>query len=210
MLKNIFIKCSELLNRNDIIQELKKSNSVDDISNAQIQSDVLKMTSYYNYVVSSIFSEYIDLTFNENLISDENNKIHYFNFSYNPLKILLVTDHSHKPVCANIFTGYILTNAPNKTFNVTYKYIPEEITEFSAELNIPKHLIKIVCYGIVSEFLACKNLYNESEFWKNKFMFELFKHKTQKDRRIKSTFRIWNNKLNLFCFQTSKTNFQNQ
>ena len=56
---------------------------------------------------------------------------------------------------------------------------------------LPKTIIKkVICYGIVSEAFACKNLFNESEFWKNKFLFEIFKLKTQKERRVKSTFTL--------------------
>ena len=32
--------------------------------------------------------------------------------------------------------------------------------------------------------------FDESEFWKNKFMLEIFKLKTKKERRLKSTFSL--------------------
>ena len=42
-----------------------------------------------------------------------------------------------------------------------------------------------ICKG-----LASKEKFTESEFWKNKFLYEIFKLKTKKERRIKSTFSL--------------------
>ena len=192
MLKNILIKSLEFLNQNESIKELKNADSIEKISTPQIQNDIIKLISFYNYTVGTLFHDYLDLTYNENLVSDSENKIFYHNFSFQPIKITLVTNQEHKPVCVKVFAGYVLTNSSNTTYNITYKYLPDEINNFTDKLNIPKHLAKIVCMGMVSEFLASKNLFNESDYWKNKFMFELFKFKTQKERRLKPLFKLWN------------------
>ena len=79
MIKEILIRSCEILNRNDIIQTLKSVNKTEEISNEQIQSEVYKLLSYYNFVASSIFQNYFELTFTDTLMSDEYNKIQYYN-----------------------------------------------------------------------------------------------------------------------------------
>ena len=191
MLKDILIKCSEILNRADITHALKSSNSIDDISNQQTQNDVIKLISFYNFVTISIFQSYIDLINTDTVVSDSSNKIYYYNLTFNPIEIISILDENNSHMSANVFSGYILTNSANKTYKVTYRYLPTEIKNFNSELNLPKIINKkIICYGIVSEFFASKNMFAESEFWKNKFMFEIFKAKTHKERRVKSTFKL--------------------
>lgn len=196
MIKEILIKSCEILNRNDIIQTLKSVNKTEEISNEQIQSEVYKLLSYYNFVASSIFQNYFELTFTDTLMSDEYNKIQYYNLSFEPLKILSIYDEKHNPLSARVFSGYILTNSANKTYKITYTYLPEDIKDIDCVSELPKIINKkIICYGVVSEYLASKNLFNESEFWKNKFMYEIFKLKTHKERKWKSTFSLWRNNL---------------
>lgn len=191
-MKDILIKCSEILNRSDITKVLKSVDSVDNISDSNIQDEVIKLIGYFNFVTHSIYQNYINLTRTETLKSDENNKIHYYNFSYNPIKIVSAFDENHNRLCATVLSGYILTNSANKTYNITYNYIPDEAKDLNSDVFLPKQLSKrIICYGIVSEFYACKNMFTESEFWKSKFLFEIFKLKTQKERRLKSTFSLW-------------------
>lgn len=191
MIKEILIKSCEILNRNDIVQSLKNVSKIENISNEQIQSDVYKLLSYYNFVVSSIFQNYFELRFTDTLVSDEYNKIQYYNLSFEPLKILSIYDERHNPLSARVFSGYILTNSANKTYKITYTHLPEDIKDIDSENEIPKLINKkIICYGIVSEYLASKNLFNESDFWKNKFMYEIFRLKTHKERKWKSTFSL--------------------
>lgn len=191
MLREILIKTCEILNKQDIIYELKNNDSVENITNTQLQSDVYKLISFYNFIVQSIFQNYIDMTHTENIISDENNRIEFYNLSYEPIEIISVSDDNRSHCCANVFCNYILTNQSNKKYTITYKYLPEELHDINDKLNIPKLLLKrIICYGIASEYFASKNLFKESDYWKNYFMYEIFKLKTHKERRLKSTFRI--------------------
>lgn len=191
MLKDIIVKCAETLNRNDIIKSLKYVSSIDEITDEQIQSDVIKIISYYNYISNAVFQDYIELTKSETIKSDENNKIQYYNFSHCPIKILAVADASGSNNCANVFSGYILTNAANKEYVVTYKYLPPEVHDLTDEVLLDKKINRrIISFGIASEYYASKNLFTESEFWKSKFLYEIFKFKTHKERRLKSNFRL--------------------
>ena len=191
MLKDIIVRCAETLNRNDIIKALKGVSSIDEIVDEQIQSDVIKIISYYNYISNAVFQEYIDLIATETITSDENNKIQYYDFKFHPIKVLSITDSIGANNCANVFSGYILTNAANKEFTVTYKYLPPEAHDLNEDVLLDKKINKrIISFGIASEYYASKNLFNESEFWKDKFLYEIFKLKTHKERRLKSNFHL--------------------
>ena len=189
MIKQLLKKCAELINRDDILDSLKTTDSVDDISNTTIQNDIIRLISYFNFVVSNIFENYINLTETESLVSDENNRIYFSLFKKKPIKIISVKNPSNTNTHYSLHASFINTNSPNTEFNVTYNFVPSEAKDLNDEFEIPYNLnTKIICYGIVSEFLASKDQFEKSEFWKNKFLYEIFKLKTKKERRLKSTF----------------------
>ena len=189
MVKQILTKCVELLNRDDILNELKNSTSISDITNNLIKNDVERLINYYNFTISNIFENYIFLEENELLLSDENNRIYFSNFKYKPIKIKNVLNTSMSSTNYTIHTTFISTNSQYTNYNIYYNYVPNEVSDINDEIT-HKNIIndKIVCYGVVSEFLASKDQYEKSEFWKDKFLFELFKLKTKKGRRLKSNF----------------------
>ena len=77
MLKHLLIKTAEIINRNDIISCLKTTNSIDEISDSSLQNEVCKLKNFYNFTVSSIYENYLDLTYTEKVKSDSEKKIHY-------------------------------------------------------------------------------------------------------------------------------------
>lgn len=199
MLKDFLIKCSELLNRDDIVQTLREVNDIDSIENAQIKNDVLRLISYYNFTVSTICENYYELTDTQSITSDENKKIYFYRLNFLPIKIISVFDEYDNPVVFDLFNDYILLSESNKNYNIYYAYVPQSIYNLNDEIQIPEYLcIRLVRYGVVSEFLASKNQFNESEFWRTKFMDEIFRTKNRRERRFKSTFCKWNNQINLF------------
>lgn len=191
MLKNILIKCAEMLNRNDMVKCLKTQTDIAKVSDESLQADLYRLINYFNFTTSTLFENYFDLSRSETLTSDSNNIIYYHNFSYTPVKILSVIDSLGNENSATVLTAHILTNKPKSKYKITYCYLPKELKNLTDELE-PFHerLSKVICYSIVSEFFACKNMYDQSEFWKNRFLFEVFKFKTKKERRLKSTFSL--------------------
>ncbi len=193
MLKNILIKTAEIINRDDLISALKKNNSVEEIQNESIKLDIYKMISYYNFISNDIFENYFSLFAKETLTSDENNRIYYSNLIHKPSKIISVKSSQDTSTLFTIYSTFISTNSPNSNYIVEYSYIPDDALNFDDTVTIPINLnIKTICYGIASEFLASKDQFEKSEFWKNKYLFEIFKSKIKKERRIKSTFWKWN------------------
>ena len=191
MLKNVLIKCAEILNRNDMVKCLKTQTDVSKVLDETLQADLYRLINYFNFTTTTLFENYFDLSRAETLTSDSNNIIQYHSFSYTPVKILSIVDSLGNENAATVLSAHILTNKPKSKYKVTYCYIPKELNNLTDELEVfHERLLKVICYGVVSEFFACKNMYNQSEFWKNRFLFEIFKLKTKRERRLKSTFSL--------------------
>lgn len=189
MLKNILIDCAELLSRDDILDTLKTINSLEDITNKQIKYDINRLIYFYNSTLYLACEDYLDLTYSEILKSDANNKIHYYKFEFDPVRILDIRNETGRIVKANITPTYLLVSSANTAYQITYKYLPNKVCDIYEKTQLPKNLsAKVLVYGIISEFLASKNQFSQSEFWQNKFLNGLFKIKNFKGRHLKSTF----------------------
>ncbi len=185
MLKDILLKTAELINRDDLIEGLNN-----DKNSQSIQNDIFRLISYYNYTLETLCENYFNLSNKQIISSDNNRKINYFNFTYKPLKILSVTKNN-KTVFFSEYAKYITVPEENTVYEITYKFLPERLTSLEDKTNLPHGITeRIICYGIASEFLASKNQYDKAEYWNNKFMFEIFKSKTSRDRKLKPTFTI--------------------
>lgn len=185
MLKDILLKTAELINRDDIITEL---NSDSTSHPTLIENDILRMISYFNYTMETLCDNYFNITNSQVLYSDKNRKISFLNFTYEPTKIEKVTKNE-KPVFYSEYVKYLSVPQAETSYEVTYKFLPEPINNLESNVTLPKGVTtKIICYGIASQFLASKNLTEQAEFWNNKFMLEIFKSKTSKNRKIKQTF----------------------
>lgn len=193
MLKDILLKTAELINRDDLIEGLNNKFS----NNPQsLQNDIYRLISYYNHTLETLCENYFNLTHTQEIFSNQNKKISFLNFKYEPTKIVKVTKNK-KPVFFSEYSKFITTPEANVLYEITYKYLPDRIVNLEENINLPRGITeKIICYGIASEFLASKDNITQSEFWYNKFMFEIFKSKTTKDRKIKQTFIIWKKSFN--------------
>lgn len=184
MLKDILLKTAEIINRDDLIEDLNNNDS------PSIKNDILRLISYYNYTLETLTDNYFNLIYKQTIHSNNNKQINYINFTYNPLKVLSVTKNG-KPVFFSVYSKYITVPEENVDYEISYKYSPKKVSNIEDEISLPYGISeKIICYGIASEFLASKNKFEESEYWNNKFMFEIFKSKTSQDRKIKQTFVI--------------------
>lgn len=191
MLKNLIIKCSDLVNRDDISLALKNTSSLDEIENQNIQSDIIRLIQYYNFTISNIYENYIDAYTTEEVTSNPDGNIFYSDLKYTPLKILSVSNNNFSENNIHISATKIETNSSNTKFKISYKYEPNQILDLNDEILLPLGINqKIVIYSMVSEFLASKDSFEKSEHYKNKFLYEIFKFKTKKERRLKQTFYL--------------------
>lgn len=188
MLKDIILKTAELINRDDITEQLKSQTQTNSNST---QNDILRLISYYNYTIEKLCENYFTIQNTQNIYSDKNRKISYLNFEFEPIKILSVLKNG-KPVLFSEYSKYITVPEANVCYEIVYKYLPDSAKNLEDKITLPKGVtIKTVCYGMASEFLASKNQIDQAEYWNNKFMLEIFKSKTSRNRKIKQTFFIW-------------------
>ena len=203
MLKKILIKCTQFLGRDDLSDTLNNIDDVDQIENSNVQNDILRLINFFNYTTNYICENYLDLSFSETFKTDSEGKIYFYNFYFSPVRILNVVSKSGKRVVFEITPSYMALKSANSEFFVTYKYTPNECLKLTDKPELPPDFnVEIICYGVVSEFLAAKGQYAESEFWKKKFLNRLFRSKIHKERRLKSTFLKWNKIQKFICLQT--------
>ena len=184
MLKNILIKTAEILNRDDIISELNSENS----NSSELQNDIFRLISYYNFTIEKLCENYFSISHTQSIHSDKNRKISFLNFKYQPLRIYSVTKNNKK-VFHSEFSKYILVPEACCNYEISYTYLPDHLTNLNDKVELPRGIsTKMICYGIASEFLACKNNIDKSEYWNNKFMLEIFKSKTSRERKLKQNF----------------------
>lgn len=190
LLKNILIKCCEILSRDDLKNDLLSYDSIEIIPNTQSQNDLIRLISYYNFITNDIFENYLDLITSEKLTTNNEGCISLDNLSNKPKKIISISING-RAICYSLFTTFIRCNYRNTQIEIQYSFLPKQLSLLNDNLPI-KHLCiqKTIVYGIVSEFFASKNQYNESEFWHAKFMQELFRLKIKKERRLMSTFEL--------------------
>ena len=185
MLKNILIKTAEIINRDDLISELNSETIT-----PSLQNDIMRLISYYNYTIEKLCENYFPFYYTQTIHSDKNRRINFLNFKYHPLKTISVTKEG-KPKFYSENFKYLTTTEACTEYEITYTYLPEPLNNLIDKINIPHGIsTKMICYGIASEFLACKNNMEKSEYWNNKFMLEIFKSKTSRDRKLKPTFYL--------------------
>lgn len=191
MLKNLLIKCASMSGREDLVSKIEQATSLADIS-SEFKNDVKLLIDCFNGVMSKTFEFYLELYTSENIVSNAEKQIVYSNFSKTPIRIESVEDENKNPVSNVIRCYYIEVPKANEKYVVNYRYIPKFIRDFSDDISyIDSRLETVFCYGIVSEFFASKGNYTESEFYEKKFLTSLFNLKTKKERRLKSTFSLW-------------------
>lgn len=185
MLKDILLQTAQLINRDDLIDALNNGSKSEATNN-----DLLRLISYYNFTIETLCQNYFFINHKQKIVSDKNRKINYLNFSYNPIKIISVSKNG-KPVFFSEYSKYLLVPEFNTEYEISYNYILDRVSNLNDNTIIPRGVSeKTICYGIASEFSASKNKKDEAEYWKNKFMLEIFKSKTTKNRTIKKTYSI--------------------
>lgn len=190
MLKNALLKCSLLLDRDDLYKEISSSEKIEEILNNQIKNDILKLINCYNFISNFIYEKYIDLVCVDTICSDSDRNIYFDFFSHKPIKIISAK-HESIDEYFSIFTNHIQVKTPNKKYMIEYKYVPCEVCNFDDEIICEQGLSDdILAMGIVAKFLASKGKFNESEYWNDKFMFKLFSLSSKKERRLKSHFNL--------------------
>ena len=159
MLKDILIKSAELLNRDDIINEV---NNPSQSENTALKNDIYRLISYFNYTVQFLCENFFPLETTDSISSDKNRKIYYSCFTYQPLKIISA-ESKERLYNFSEHSTYIMVPFQEQIFKIKYNYLPSPAKNLNEKYCLPLKINqKIIAYGITSEFLASKNLFEES------------------------------------------------
>ena len=93
MLKDIIIKCANILGRADIMDTLGRVNDLDSVEDTYIQADISKLISYFNFTVNSICEQYLELTDLDRVMANNEGKIFYHNFRQRQAPHILSSIH---------------------------------------------------------------------------------------------------------------------
>ena len=189
MLKDIIKRCAYLLNRIDISDTLVDVDEIEEIDDSEVKHDVLKLIDFYNSVSSSVFENYLELDFCEKILSNSESKISFDRFSKTPIKVLKVETENKNKVGFDCGVFDIIVPEPKRLYDVTYMFVPDRVYELESSTDfLPEIYQDIICYAVISEFLASISKYSESTYWREKFTSEIFKLNSKKERRVKSTY----------------------
>ena len=191
MLKDIIKRCAYFLNRDDIVKELDDADEIDEITDDKIKLEVLKLVDFFNIVSNSVFENYLELVFCEQILSNSDSQISFDRFSKIPVKVLNVETELGSTVNFSNNAFFVKVPSPKQLYSVTYRFVPGQLTELTDNTEfLPLIYQDIICYGILGEFLATISKFSESTYWKEKFTSELFKIKTRKERRVRSNYYL--------------------
>ena len=201
MLKDILIKCFTLTGRDDLAIRLSGYNKILDITDQDLLKEVQSLISHFNFVSHSTFEHYLEFEKSNLVSSNDNRQIDYSKLSSSPVFIKGVEDENYKKVNYTAKTEFLLVPMANTAYYVIYNAIPDEVTELTSDTSHLSSLTeKIIIFGTVSGYLASKGKFAESEYFEKKFFNEAFKIKSKRERRLKSTFCLWEKLLNFIIF----------
>ena len=189
MLKDILIKCFTLAGRDDIVSKISSCTKLSDIENGDTLREVQAMIGHFNFVTHSTFEHYLELEKCNLVSSNSSFQIDYGKLESSPILIKRVEDENYKSVRYSVKTEFVQVPRANTSYFVTYNSVPDEVLEMCDDTSfLSKTTEKIIIFATVSQYLATKGKFSESEYFEKKFFDEAFKIKSKKERRLKSTF----------------------
>ena len=139
--------------------------NLDDFENLDIQTkkDINLLISSANEVLSDIATEYLPLVSTEK-ITVKNGKFDLQTLSKQFYKMVDFSNGAYyKKDLDELF-------ANDGDYNITYKYLPSELTIENPEINFDERLtVYALSYGVAREYCMILGNYSESEMWDSKF-----------------------------------------
>lgn len=188
MVKDIINKLARMCNRNDIIFEISSLNSVSNIQDASIKSEVQLFIELYNAVAKLTFETYFELKKKDILCSNSSCEIPYYTFEHTPIKILEVESEKSEKVSFKAGASAIKLSSPNLNCVVTYCYVPSEVSDLTDETGYSKTFENLIISGVLSKYFTIKGRAEEGKKFEEMFLRESFLLNSKRERRLKSTF----------------------
>lgn len=140
----------------------------------EVKNQINQLIIFMNYVIREIAKDYFPLNFKETISSDQEGKIFYNKLKKTAIRIKDIKNFLDLSCHFEIFPEYVKVENPNTEYKIFYCYVPKNINNITEEVELPFGVdYFIVCFGVASEYLSSKGLYEEAEMWESKFLSEL-------------------------------------
>ncbi len=120
----------------------------------EVKNQINQLIIFMNYVIREIAKDYFPLNFKETISSDQEGKIFYNKLKKTAIRIKDIKNFLD--------------------LSCHFEIVPKNINNITEEVELPFGVdYFIVCFGVASEYLSSKGLYEEAEMWESKFLSEL-------------------------------------
>lgn len=172
MTKEIFKLTSSFLGLDDVTNYL--SSSEDQTPSEEVKNQLNQLMILMNFVMLKIAKDFVQLNFKETIYSDQEGKIYFSKLQKHAIRIKDVKNFLDLSCQFEIFPDHIKVENANTEYKVFYCYSPKSVLTLSDEIELPFGVdYFVVCFGIASEYLSSKGLYDEAEMWESKFENEI-------------------------------------
>ena len=161
--KSIVKLVSSLINRKDILSYLNGETTTDE----KVLEDVETLVTCYNVVAEELSTIYDKIRYTQKL-TVSNGVLKYTQFTYNPVKILSVTDTEGKPIKCEILPTELRTDTSRIIVDYTYVPVKRKLDETSDFTETPLKE-SVIAYGVATEFCLIKGAYEEAVTWHDKY-----------------------------------------
>lgn len=175
---DVLLVAAELLNQNDVVKEIEifkqkyeKNEQIDGFSD-DILLKVRKLIAHLNLVVEKIASEHIVMKAKDEVASDNDFRIDFGLLNNSAHEIIRVVDGlTFSEVEFDVYTSHITVPLRGRRYIIEYKYRPSAIDDIDEDVNLPIYIThRVVSFGIVSDVLFTRNVFDEAKLWNDKFL----------------------------------------
>lgn len=180
IVKNIIKKVVNLTG-NNALSEAIESNSF----SSEQQQEINLLVDCVNLTNSNIATNYVKL-YATKKITNYSDIINYSNIANNMIyDIVSVKTLSGKDVNFALTTSGIVVK--NGTYIVKYTYFPKDVDYDDTITNYPiKVSERVFVYGVISEYLYIKGVFDEAQMWEERFKNEIISTlRQQKNTKLK-------------------------
>ncbi len=176
LVKDVVSLACELIGLDDVSSELKDAENAkekgEDFSfSSPVKKKIDKLLKCVSLTADRIASNYLSMNTSDEMVSDFQGKISYDEFSHNVIDVITVSDASSEALIKfNALPFHIYLPYKNRRVIVDYRFSPKAVKSIDEYIALPPIISKrTIAFGIVSDFLLSKNIYDESKFWNEKF-----------------------------------------
>lgn len=181
LVKNIIIKTLNLINNTRLIEAIDKETATEDE-----KKEINLILSCVNLTNSNIATNYVKL-YDQATINNQNGVVPYSKISSKQIFDIVSVKNLYGTEISFLTTVNGLSTKKGDIV-VKYTYFPDDLTMESVVENYPIKLSeRVFVYGVLSEYLYVKGVFDEAAMWEKRFKKEMFSiYKPQKSVKLKA------------------------